>query len=55
MSCEIQNITLLGLLLTVTCSTVITILITLRDQIGYKHRLDKYIERYGDIIEYLPK
>ena len=40
------------LIIAIICTTIIAILVTLKEQIGYKRALDKYITRYGDLAGY---
>jgi len=56
MNCREESI-LFGIIFatTVISITITTILITWKEQIGYKRILRKYIDRYGDIVEYDPR
>ena len=41
-----------ALIIAIICITIVAILVTLKEQIGYKRALDKYITRYGDLAGY---
>jgi hypothetical protein len=40
------------LIIAIICTTIVAIIVTLKEQIGYKRTLDRYIARYGDLAGY---